>query len=196
MGNGQKDMRVLAIILFFNFWTDLTHGQGITLNVVTFNPCNSTYENELLVHLVKDGKMFQISDTLGTIYLPDPGIYKLKVFDYTLYRLVDSVKVITISQGKNYDTLTRSAIMDCYVINCVLPPQSAGDCGYSCCDQLCEGYNVDYFDNGNKRLEGYFKKGNPVGQLIFYHPDGRKKEIHHYDKAGNGRLKRKETVGK
>jgi hypothetical protein len=189
-------MRLLSIILLFSSWTTLTHAQEIKLNVITFNPCNSTYEHELLVHLVKDGKKFQISDTLGTIYLPEPGVYKLKAFDYTFYRLADSVKLIKISQGQNYDTLARSVIMDCFIVNCILPRQKADECGYFCCEQLCEGYKVDYFDNGNKKLEGHFKKGNPVGQLIFYYPDGRKKEIHHYDKLGNGRLKRKETVDK
>lgn len=169
----------------------MTRGQEVKLNVVTFNPCNSTYENELLVDLVKGNKVFQISDTLGTFHLPESGIYKLR-FSCDFFRLVDSVKMITISSGQNYDTLTRTTILKCVIVIA----DAGGDCGYFCCDKACEGYNVDYFDNGNKKLEGHFKKGNPVGQLIFYYPDGRKKEIHHYDKAGNGRLKRKETVSK
>jgi len=166
------------------------YGQEIKLNVSSFNPCNSTYERELLVTLSKDNKTFHISDTIGTILLPEPGDYRLRVSSNDLYRLTDSVKLVKIHPGQNYDTLTRTTIIDC------VGPLHRPDCGYFCCNNLCEGYNVDYFDNGNKKLEGRFKKGFPVGQLIYYRPDGNRKEIHHYDKAGKGRLKKKETLEK
>ncbi len=166
------------------------HGQEIKLNVISFNPCSSTYENEILITLFKHNEAFQISDTLGTILLPETGEYKLKLFAKDFYRLTDSVKLIEIHQGQNYDTLTRTTIVDC------TGPIHGPDCGYFCCDVLCEGYNIDYFDNGKKKLEGYFKKGFPVGQLILYRPDGTRKEIYHYDKDGKGILIKKETLVK
>jgi len=166
----------------------VVYGQEIKLNIISFNPCNSTYENELLVTLFKDNKTFQISDTLGTILLPETGEYRLRVFENNFYRLSDSVKLIRIHGGQNYDTLTRTTIIDC------IGPMHGPDCGYLCCDDLCEGSNVDYFDNGKKKLEGQFKKGFPVGQLIFYRPDGSRKEIHYYDKDGEGRLLKKEFL--
>jgi hypothetical protein len=165
----------------------VVYGQETKLNVISFNPCNSTYENDLLVTLFKDNKTFQISDSQGTILLPEPGEYKLKVFFTDFYRLTDSVKFINIHRGQNYDTLIRTTIIDCS------RPGHGPDCGYFCCDDLCEGSNVDYFVNGKKKLEGYFKKGFPVGKLIFYWPDGTRKEIHYYDKGGKGILLKKET---
>lgn len=43
---------------------------------------------------------------------------------------------------------------------------------YFNCDKLCEGKIVDYYNNGEMRLEGVFKNGSPIGKLIFYKKDG------------------------
>src|SRR5882757_9553440 len=91
------------------------YGQEIKLNVMTFNPCESTYERELLFSIVKGSRIFQISDTLGTIYLPEPGEYKLKPFTAEFYNLTDAVRDIKIVRGQNYDTLTQATINRCYI---------------------------------------------------------------------------------
>jgi hypothetical protein len=88
--------------------------------------------------------------------------------------------------------LTRSVIMKSATVGCILPPPRRPNWGYLCCDNLCEGYNVDYFDNGKKKMEGNFKAGLPLGPLVFYNADGKVREIHHYDKNGKGRLNKKE----
>jgi hypothetical protein len=186
------ELFLVTLFLFHGAFT--LHGQDtIRLNVTTFNPCDSTFDNELLVHLVKGNKKFYIADSLGTFHLPETGVYALKAFDNNLYRMADSVKLLTIFFGQNYDTLTRTTIMKGVAIVCVIPPQEPG-WGYVCCDKLCQGYNVDYFDNGKKKIEGYFKDGLPIGPLTFYNKDGNKIQVHHYDKAGKGKLKKKETL--
>jgi len=191
-----KKMRLnttLIIAGFLTLGTVTARGQEIRLNIITVNSCDSTVDNELLVQLVKGDKTFFITDSLGTFILPETGVYWLKGFDNSFYTLSDSVKQITINAGQNYDTLTRSTIMKGVPVNCTLPPKGPG-WGYLCCDNLCEGYNVDYFDNGKKRIEGTFKNGLPIGQLILYNSEGKKKEVQHYDKGGRGRLKKKEVL--
>jgi hypothetical protein len=177
---------LLSFAILFWCTTSAVFPQEIKLNVISVNPCNSTYNKEILVELIRDGKVFQISDTLGTFVLPDTGKYELKAFDSDLYRLLNTTKGITINPGQNYDTLTNATIVKC--VGTLHEP----DCGYFCCDKPCEGYKVDYFDSGNKKIEGHFKAGYPVGQLTFYYPDGRRKEIHYYDKGGKGELVKKE----
>jgi hypothetical protein len=164
----------------------ITNGQQIKLNVVTFDPCKTLYEKELLIEVTNGDKVFQAADTTGTIYLPHPGTYKLKVLLKDYVTLVNSEVPIIITNGQNYDTLTRTRIGLC------LQGNHQPTCGYFCCDKLCEGYNVDYFSNGKKMMEGEFMNGYPIGQLIFYNPDGTKKEIHYYDKLGKGNLEKKE----
>lgn len=55
---------------------------------------------------------------------------------------------------------------------------------YFICEQICDGYCVDYYDNGNKRVEGCFVKGLPKKKLVYYNPDGTKEYIEKYSKKG------------
>ncbi len=51
------------------------------------------------------------------------------------------------------------------------------------CDKLAEGYLVDYYLNGRKRIEGDFKKGSPIGILKYYNQSGTKIFQVHYKKG-------------
>ena len=55
---------------------------------------------------------------------------------------------------------------------------------YMDCGGLCNGYKVDYYDNGNKRLEGSFIEGRPVGKVAHYNEDHTVKYIEIYNKKG------------
>ena len=130
VGNGQKDMtlnRIIIIATFLFCITTVVSGQEIKLNVISFNPCTSIYEHDLLVTLFKDNRAFQIADTLGTFHLPEPGTYKLRLFEPNFYRLTDSVKFIQIKSGQNYDTLTFATILKCVYVG----GHKSGDCGIS-----------------------------------------------------------------
>lgn len=71
---------------------------------------------------------------------------------------------------------------------------------YFNCDKLCDGLEIDYYPNGNKRLEGDFKNGKPI-HIIEYLENGIKeienfytlgtsqpKRINHFDSNGNLRM--------
>lgn len=45
---------------------------------------------------------------------------------------------------------------------------------YICCGKSCNGYNEDYYDNGQLRIKGVFKKGYAI-ELSEYYPNGMKK---------------------
>ncbi len=55
---------------------------------------------------------------------------------------------------------------------------------YYDCNNLCEGYCIDYYRNGKKKLEVFFKQGTPQGKLYFYRNDGTVLKIQKYDKKG------------
>lgn len=44
---------------------------------------------------------------------------------------------------------------------------------YFYCDKLCDGQEIDFYPNGEKRVEGEFKLGKPI-KLIEYRNDGTK----------------------
>ncbi len=67
---------------------------------------------------------------------------------------------------------------------------------YFNCDRLCNGQEIDFYPNGEKRLEGSFNKGKPI-HLVEYRNDGTKERsiwyregyleyerIEYFDKAG------------
>lgn len=56
--------------------------------------------------------------------------------------------------------------------------------GFCYCDELCNGYCIDYYPDGNKRIEGEFKKGIPIGKLIYYGKNGYIDYIQKYSRKG------------
>jgi antitoxin component YwqK of YwqJK toxin-antitoxin module len=59
---------------------------------------------------------------------------------------------------------------------------------YFNCNQLCNGHCIDYYINGERRMEGNFSDGKPIGKLIFYNKDGKVDYIEIYSK--NGKLRK------
>lgn len=52
------------------------------------------------------------------------------------------------------------------------------------CENRCDGNKVDYYKNGQKRVEGTFKKGKPVGYVRWYDTSGKVINVEQYDKEG------------
>ena len=70
-----------------------------------------------------------------------------------------------------------------------LPTSHPDLIGYCCCQVKCEGEQVEYDSNGNKRIEGCFKEGIQQGELKIYYLGGELKQVDKYNKKG--RLKKR-----
>jgi hypothetical protein len=70
------------------------------------------------------------------------------------------------------------------IYECLEPVSHPGFIGYCCCDDKCNGYQEDYYDNGKLRMDGNFKDGIPYGEVKTYHRSGKVKEIISYNKKG------------
>ena len=163
-------------------------GQETTYNLMLKNPCNNEVEHALIYHLEKSGKEFLISDTIGTVLLKEPGKYKLSAM------MLGAEQEITIKKGKNVDTLYVVRIEEYLKL---FPHPSlkkkkeskesykpVNYIRYQCCGEKCEGTQIDYYNNGNKRIEGIFESGLPKGKVTFYYPNGKVKEIRMYNEEG------------
>ena len=149
-------------------------GQDIKYNLMLKRPCTGEVENAIIYYLEKSGKQFSISDSVGTILLKEPGRYKL--FAYML----GAEQEVLVKKGVNRDTLTMVKIEEC-----LEPVGHPSFIGYCCCDLTkCQGKQVDYYNNGNKRIEGNFKDGIAKGKVIYYYPDGKIEKIRVYNKKG------------
>lgn len=159
----------------------LGYSQTISYTLVIKNSCDGKISPAYLYHLTKEGKAFAPSDSLGTIQLQDTGRYVVSSL------LLPDNLVVHLDEYKSYsDTLSAKRIEQC-----LEPVSHPSFVGYCCCMQKCEGYQEDYYNNGKVRVTGTFKEGHPVGELTFFYPSGKKKEVHLYDKRGRGRLKQK-----
>lgn len=127
----------------------------------------------------KDSVYYPHNDS-GVVYLSKLGHYKLS----SIYLDIDI----------DYEFIGYQSVID--TINTTrlqlgLEPATSHPnfIGYYCCDQKCNGMQVDYYSNGNKRIEGYFKEGIPYGELKTFYPNGQLKQLDKYN--AKGRLKRR-----
>lgn len=107
-------------------------------------------------------------DSLGYFKLNKGESYFIGLF-YTRGRSL--LKIYSFNYKVKTDAQTDSIIpvykIDEFTKNLMYDPLKY----YNCLDE-CNGFLVDYYPDGNKRLEGKFMDGFPIGKLIFYNPDG------------------------
>ncbi len=163
----------MKIILTFLLLTSFSlFGQETKYNLMIIDPCSKKVEYGILYHLEKLGKVFSINDSIGTIYLKEPGKYEL-ITEYGISKNVE------IKKGINIDTLFTKRINEC-----LEPVSHPNFIGYCCCEEKCNGIQKDYYNDGTLRIEGKFKNGIPTDKVIKYHPNGNIKEIRIYNRNG------------
>jgi hypothetical protein len=118
--------------------------------------------------LKKNGVVFKSNDTTGIIVLRDTGTYVLSnVLEY-IDESQFGKKYLLNSKGDFSDTLRLITIHWCFE-----PTSRPNFVGYCCCGEKCEGAQTEYYANGNKRVEAFFKDGIPIGKLKFFDPKGK-----------------------
>ncbi|MGE0773083.1 MAG: toxin-antitoxin system YwqK family antitoxin [Cyclobacteriaceae bacterium] len=151
----------------------------INFNLYGYDPCSKEVRRIDFFGLKKDGIAFNTQDTTGVLILKDTGTY---VLSYVIGK-IDSTEL-----GKKFDVKSIENFSDTLrlirVSSCLEPTSHPNFIGYCCCDQKCEGTQIDYYENGNKRVEGFFKEGIPIGKLKFYYPDGKLRTVKKYSKKG------------
>jgi hypothetical protein len=158
--------------------------QNISFVLNSYNPCSKEVKKINFFGLKKSDKIFSVDDTSGILRLKDTGIY---VLSYAV-DMIDSSqlgKKYHIRAIENYsDTLRLMSIYSC--LEATSHPRFIG---YCCCNEKCEGFQTDYYANGNKRIEGSFIRGKPIGKLIYYNRNGSINYVEKYNRKG--KLKKK-----
>ncbi|MEZ4794321.1 MAG: hypothetical protein R2773_02410 [Flavobacteriaceae bacterium] len=126
-----------------------------------------TISKSTIFYLTKNSINYYPSNDYGVVILDEKGVYELSIMYFN-----DPQRINVDSYGSVKDTIQLLKIQKCYE-----PTSHPNFFGYCCCGFDCEGENVDYYINGNKRIEGYFENGKPIGKLLMYYPDGSIKQI-------------------
>jgi hypothetical protein len=147
-----------------------------------YDPCSKEVRRIESFGLKMGDRSFNPTDTSSLLL--DSGVY---ILSYVIEKIDSSQlgkKYYIKSIGVFGDTLRLLSISPC-----IEPTTSPNFSGYCCCNKKCEGRQIDYYQNGNKRIEGNFIDGKPVGRLIFYHLNGNVREVHKYSRKGRLRSK-------
>ena len=143
------------------------------------NPCSGKANKIEFFGLKKNGLTSNVTDTTGVLILQDTGTY---VLSYVMEK-IDSSEL-----GKKYEIRSVQNFSDTLrlikISACQETTSHPNFFGYCCCDQKCEGLQIDYYENGNKRIEGFFKEGLPMGKLKFYSSNGKLSMVKKYSKKG------------
>lgn len=167
----KKKYIVCFLTLFISV---VSIAQEIRFELFIRDDCNDTIQKVPFFNLRKSGTDFYPKNNYGVVVLKEKGVYELS----TIYS--DEVKKYSFENfGIVKDTINMPKIKQC-----LEPTSNPSFVGYCCCNTDCEGEKTDYYANGNKRLEGYFEKGKPIGKLKMYYPDGTLKQVDKYDKKG------------
>ncbi len=163
------------ILCFFTLFISIVAiAQEISFELFIKDNCNDTIRKVPFFNLRKNGIDFYPKNNDGVVILKEKGNYELS----TIYS--DDIKKYNF---KNFAVVGDTINMP-LIKQCLEPTSNPSFVGYCCCNAECEGEKVDYYANGNKRLEGYFEKGKPIGKLKMYYPDGTLKQLDRYNKKG------------
>ncbi|MBL0743720.1 toxin-antitoxin system YwqK family antitoxin [Chryseolinea lacunae] len=167
-----------ALIILLSTLNASAMGQ-IKFKLYAYSPCSEKVTKIESFGLKKNGLTLAIADTSGVLLLKDTGrytlLYAMEKIDSTQLRREYYVSAVECFS----DTLKLISIDAC-----LEPTSHPNFIGYCCCEKKCQGTQIDFYENGNKRIEGFFKEGIPIGQLKFYYPNGKLKMIKDYSKKG------------
>ncbi len=153
----MKNFLTLFLIIFIN----KIHSQ-IDVELYFFDECNNKIKKLNFELFNLDNEKEYISsnfktsvDTIGNYFISSSlidGDYRISI--NAPIKINNSVKFIDTISIPKIRFVTGSELHSKYW-------------NYYNCDILCDGKIIDYYSNGNKRLEGVFKNGKPT-EITYY----------------------------
>ena len=161
--NNLKFMKYLLIICF-SCLLSCSSAQEITYKPIFINQFTNEIEKDVSFCLTKDSLLYNSFN--NRIYLSNVGTYALNFDCYNTGYSFD----ILISKNNLTDTFYLPKLSFSMLIS--NPPFIYWS--FTDVEGLyANGKVIDYYKNGQIRLEGKFKKGQATGNLIFYYDDGK-----------------------
>ena len=160
------------------FTSVVSIAQEIRFEPYVRDKCKDTIKKIDFFVLQKDGIEYYPKNNEGFVVLKEKGVYVLSALYFEKKMLYNFEHYGTV-----IDTLNESTIYECYI-------RRPFYLGYCCCDEVCDGKKVDYYANGMKRIEGFFIKGKPIGEVKKYYRNGKLKELEKYNKKGELKWKK------
>lgn len=160
-------MRNLCFILILLSWT--AHGQ-IHYRLFEKNPCDNSVTQRFQFQAYKDSSSVLTSDIFSKeIVFSDTGKYRIGVINIIngIKNLEDFHTIIIDGKSSEIsDTISTGLIEErTYMFD---PPFTE----YYCCNEKCNGKFTSNYNNGQVRMTGEFKNGQPKNTLTKYYING------------------------
>lgn len=171
-------MKKLSVILLLILFFELTNAQSV-IKLKFFDNCSNRVV-DLKYELIKYEDKAQSIIAKDSITLVDPGGYMISVSipreNYVAFFNISRL----FADKKTYnDTIELSRIAPCN--------DGALHSKYwkfHNCDRLCNGHEIDYYQNGKKSVEGDFLNGWPKRKIKYFNLNGDLLETEIYSKKG------------
>ena len=134
-----------------------------------------------------DVKVFKVKDSIS---LREPNLYFISMNVKRGNYEGDFNYSIALDKNKIYaDTIDIPKILQCW--SGALHDSSYGKFQY--CDSICNGEEVEYYKNGNKKIEGFFINGKPKRKVKYYNKQGELILVEIYNRNGLKRTRHLST---
>ncbi len=129
-------------------------------------------------NLSKNGIAYRSKPTWegNEVIVPDTGVY---ILNSSLYLLLAREYRVVGDKNPIIDTLTYPDI----IVPCGLSGKKTTVL-FCCAGENCNGYQVEYYPNGAKRIDGVFKNGLALGDVTLYRLNGKPLTIFKFKKLG------------
>ncbi len=176
----MKNIFKIFFLFFLTFSCGYLYSQKVILYLFGID-CNNKIDTTLAVLFDNQGNTY--GDNLSEmamvyqkyhdsrILLPDTGTYYLSENDNYDNRFNPTKNIHITKFGVNNDTILIQKLQENYLVSTPVITQ------YSYCGKNCNGKMIDYFENGKKRIEGFFADGFLVDTLKKYHLEGGIREM-------------------
>lgn len=152
----------MYIVIFCFLLSGTLNAREVKYKLYLKDNCKSTIE-QVMYYVLKIGdEVYYPNEASGILELPDTGRYEL----YIVERL-EPIEIIIDDYKLKIDTISTPTIN--FKIETTSQPKLSG---FYCCDTLCNGDYIDYYLNGNIRIEGKFKQGRAIGVVKYYNRKG------------------------
>jgi hypothetical protein len=152
--------KILLIFLFH--FCKIQVVDSLNFKLYVRDQCTGRIEQSHLFYLKKGKKVFKINPKTGECHLPSNGIYKLCY--------LDSFPLTYSYHGQLADTLNISSL----IFGFPTTPDSRQKPAYVLCNSKnADGKITDYYKKDIKRVNGKFKDGKLISNLIYYDLTGK-----------------------
>ncbi len=154
----MSKLLILFLLLTFHF----CRGQQVRFQIKRVNQCDEVGKIDSSYYFLTDDKDSIYNNESGTVLLPRTGKYNIH---YWSDPETDFPTIIIKEEGPFIYThpepkiVIRSYGMHAHYI-------------YETCGKAIEGFQEDYYANGNARIRGTFVNGNPKDSLVTFYFNG------------------------